>query len=137
LDVPVRVAWRGLPNRNFNPTGEVIANMLAEGFNVDPQALDEVTWREHKNSGDTAYSGIFAGTAHGSNDDSLLVSKYSPFGTDKVSTEPIPGITDEIETLRRELDVERRNQLIRQLQNRLAVYMPDFPAETQQREFQL
>jgi ABC-type transport system substrate-binding protein len=138
LTEPVKMAWRGLANnRNFGETGTVVANMLEEGFKLDKNPLNEVDWRNWKVTGDTAYSGIFGGTSHGFNDDSLLVSKYTPNGTDKVSTKPIPGITEAVIKLQSELDTRKRNEMIKQVQRDLALQMYDFPAETQQRDFEV
>jgi ABC-type transport system substrate-binding protein len=130
-------AWRGLVgNANFNDTGLVVSNMLEQGgMPLERNPLNENDWRAWKTRGDENYSGMFQSTSHGFNDDSLLVSKYTPQGTDRVSNRPIPGVTDAVLKIQSELDLKKRNEMIKQMQRQLADLMLDMPQETQQRQF--
>jgi ABC-type transport system substrate-binding protein len=74
------------------------------------------------------YTGIFLAVSGGAfNEDSIVASKYTPGGQYRISNKPLPGITDLATKIRRELDQNKRNDLLKQIQRDLAVLMPDIP----------
>lgn len=118
--------WFRQRNPDF-PT--VLQNMLAEGLKLQGRLLDrETEWRPicQVSKGERV-EGFCDAVAGAYNDESFLVSKYTPGGKFAISPRPIPGISDAIVRARQELDTEKRNDKIKQIQRDLAVLMPDIP----------
>ena len=108
----------------------VIANMLSDGFQLDAKILDTQTeWRPFVQQSKGAKVDGFVGDAiaAGYNDESFLINKYTPSGKFSVAPDPIPGITDAIKRARQELDADKRNNMLKQVQRDLAMQMPDIP----------
>ncbi len=130
---------RATPSVPFRDYPPVTKNMLEEaGFKLNHKPLDAgSTWRQWKESGGQAYDGIFFNICHGFNDDTLLVDKYTPLGTDTISKDPIPGITDQVMKIRTEIDLNKKNSMIKQLEKVLAEQMLDIMIDDQPRLFEL
>jgi ABC-type transport system substrate-binding protein len=110
----------------FPRHAQVMAGMIEQaGLAVRLVPLDHPQWLEHKTSGGKGFSGIYGSTANSYNDDAFLSTKYTPAGRDRVWTDPLPGITDLIVKARGEVDVSKRNEIIKQIQVDLAKLMPD------------
>jgi ABC-type transport system substrate-binding protein len=132
----VDFTWRNQPG-NFTDIAAVSGNMFEEGFKMNRQGPDSTEWRRMKLSGGELYDGIFFNIAHGTNDDSWLVDKYTPFGTDTISKKPLPGITDAVMKIRGELDINKQNEQIKALQKELAGQMLDVMIDNEQRAYAL
>ena len=115
---------------NFGPPNvvEILHGMMANGgLNVELKPRPENEWRTLKNSFAEGFQDFFWSTSNSYNADGYLATKYTPGGKDKVTPNAIPGITDSILRMRREMDTNRRNELIKQIQKDLALEMPDLP----------
>jgi ABC-type transport system substrate-binding protein len=118
----------GIPNRD----NEVFVAMLQEGgaFKINAETLEYTNeWREVcQRSAGEAYMGFCQNNAGAFNEDGWLVAKYTPQGKYSASYVPIPGVTDEVLRIRKEIDPVKRNSLIQALvQNKLASEMYDLP----------
>jgi ABC-type transport system substrate-binding protein len=127
------------PQPQFGPSAEVFAGMLqAGGLKVAIKPQDpNTTWRRYKEEGYEAYSGMYQNTVQAYSDDALLVSKYTPSGRNRNSSKPIPGITERVIKMQTELNLDRRNEMIKQLQKDLAQQMLDKPLDYDQKPYWL
>jgi ABC-type transport system substrate-binding protein len=106
----------------------VIGEMLKSGgFNVKHEVVQADPWRRLKTSFVAENDGFFWGTANSFNDDDYLVVKYTPSGRDRASSKEIPGITQQVLTLRREFDPAKKQKMIKDVQKDLAELMPEIP----------
>jgi ABC-type transport system substrate-binding protein len=131
--------WRNSTGVSFADGAAVLHGMLEEGgFKLDSKPLDPNSlWRDYKNNGFEAYSGMFQTTVHGFNDDSLLINKYTPVGSDKLSSKPLPKWTDQVLKIQAERDAGKRGEMIKTFQREIAPDMPDMSMSLQQRQFTL
>jgi len=110
---------------------ELVLGMLTDNgkFDLSARALDHNTeWRETcQRSGALAFDGICYATSGGYNEETYLVSVYTPNGKYRISAQPVPKFTDWVTRIRQELDNNRRNQMIRDIQKELALEMPMIP----------
>jgi peptide/nickel transport system substrate-binding protein len=114
----------------FGPNGvlDIIHGMLQSGgLNVDQRANEANAWRDLKATSGAGYDDFLWSTANSYNAEGFLATKYTPGGKDKVTPNAIPGITDSILKMRRELDNTKRVEMIKQIQKDLAMEMPDLP----------
>ena len=118
----------GTPSRD----NEIFAAMLQEGngFKLDAKTLEYTNeWREVcQRSAGEGYLGFCQNNAGAFNEDGWLVAKYTPQGKYSASYVPIPGVTDEVLRIRKEIDPVKRSALIKALaQGKLASEMYDLP----------
>jgi ABC-type transport system substrate-binding protein len=120
---------------------EIIAAMLQEAnsFSLDAKTLDYNTeWREIcQRSAGEAYVGFCKNNSGGFNEDAYLVAKYTPKGKYSASYVPIPGITDAVLAARKEPDPRKRSELVKDIERKLAVEMPDLPQAGRSYQFTL
>lgn len=114
---------------NFGPTNVpmILHGMLNEGFNVELRPLEVNLWRELKDSYGEGFDDFLWSTSNSYNADGYLATKYTAGGKDKVMPDSLPGISEAILEMRRELDTQARIQKIHQIQRDLANEMPDLP----------
>ena len=118
----------GTPNRD----NEIFVSMLQEGngFKLDAKTLEYTNeWREVcQRSAGEGYVGFCQNNAGAFNEDGWLVAKYTPQGKYSASYVPIPGVTDEVLRIRKEIDPVKRSSMIKALaQGKLASEMYDLP----------
>ena len=108
---------------------EVIANMINEGglFNLKMVVLDYFgDWRQVcQVSKGTGYDGMCYQNIANLNEDDFYASNYTPDGKYAVSNQPLPGISDLIVKQRTEIDPKKRTDILKEVQRRLAVEMPN------------
>jgi hypothetical protein len=80
---------------------------------------------------------MFQNTMQAYNDDLSLVTKYTPSGRNRYSDSDIPEITDRVTKMQQELDIKRRDEMIKQLAKDLAPLMFDIPEDYDQRPYVL
>jgi ABC-type transport system substrate-binding protein len=108
--------------------GEVMTEMLKPGLKMNLKIVDQNTeavplyWNIKDFEGMT----MQASTA-GPDIDNHLASKFTTTGRSTYITQEMPGISDLIVQQRREFDHEKRVSLLKEIQRRLAVYMPSVP----------
>ena len=100
---------------------------LNGGLNVKLNPIEATEWRDVKATAGAGFDDFFWSTANSYNADGFLATKYTDGGKDKVTPEAIPGISDAVLSMRRELDAEARDSKIKQILKDLAVQMPDMP----------
>ena len=107
---------------------DILQGMFNDGgLNVSLKPIQNTEWTQVKGTAGAGFSDFFWGTANSYNSDGFLATKYTPGGKDRVTPDAIPGITDSILAMRRELDAKARQSKIAQIQKDLAVQMPDMP----------
>jgi len=114
----------------FGPTGvlDILHGMLQSGgLNVDQRANEANAWRDLKASAGAGFDDFLWSTANSYNAEGFLATKYTTGGKDKVTPNAIPGITDSILRMRREVDNAKRVDMVKQIQKDLAMEMPDLP----------
>jgi ABC-type transport system substrate-binding protein len=116
---------------NFGPPNvvEILHGMMLNGgLNVELRPRPENEWRNLKASFGEGFQDFLWSTSNSYNADGYLATKYTPGGKDKVTPNAIPGITDSILRMRREMDNTKRAEMVQQIQKDLALEMPDLPA---------
>jgi peptide/nickel transport system substrate-binding protein len=114
----------------FGPTNvaEILHGMFVDGgLNVTLKPIEANEWREVKASAGGGFEDFLWSTANSYNADGFLATKYTPGGKDRVRPDAIPGITDSVLAMRREVDPEERANRITQILKDLAMEMPDLP----------
>jgi ABC-type transport system substrate-binding protein len=124
--------YRNSSGYNFAGSAQIYQAMMEEvGLKIKGQALEPAgQWRNWKNEGSESYNGIFQNSVQAVNDDYLLSGKYTPGGKDKLSSKPIPGVTDRVLAIRGEQDYQKRNAAIKALVRDLAPMMLDRPMDS-------
>ena len=120
--VPLPISYRA---NNTARENEIIASMLGDGgiFQMETRIIDEPTHRNYQASFGAGFEGIWVQTNGGHNEEAWFVNMYTPSGKFTTSKDPIPGITDKVIRTRRELDDDRRNALLKEVQRDLAMDM--------------
>jgi peptide/nickel transport system substrate-binding protein len=110
--------------------GELMTDMLRSGLNVNLKVVDQNTEAVPIYWGKKDFEGMTlqASTA-GPDVDTHFASKYTVTGRSTYITEPMPGISDLIAQQRKEFDLEKRISTFKEIQRRLAEYMPSVPYE--------
>jgi ABC-type transport system substrate-binding protein len=115
----------------YNPTrqkqDEVLAGHINESgiFNIQIDGLDyNTSWRRARESAGAGFPGILTHFQSGPTTDYILNRTYTPTGSNAVSPEPLPGITDLVYKQRREVDPQKRTGIIQDIQKQLAVEWP-------------
>ena len=110
---------------------ELVLGMLTDGgkFDLSAKALDHNTeWRATcQQSGGLGFDGICYATSGGYNEETHLISVYTPDGKYRISSSPVPKFSDLVTNIRRELDEKKRSEMIKDIQKQLAVEMPMIP----------
>jgi peptide/nickel transport system substrate-binding protein len=109
----------------------VISSMFVESglFKINAEILDyNTSWRQvcQASHGD-GYFGFCHDQSDGFSEDSFLVALYTPTGKFAVSNQALPEISDLVVKTRTETDATRRSNLVKDIQRRLALEMPDIP----------
>jgi peptide/nickel transport system substrate-binding protein len=109
----------------------VVSSMFVESglFKINAEILDyNTSWRQvcQASHGD-GYFGFCHDQSDGFSEDSFLVALYTPTGKFAVSNQALPEISDLVVKTRTETDAARRSSLVKDIQRRLAVEMPDIP----------
>ncbi len=110
--------------------GEVLMDMLTQGgIKVAPNVVDyDVEYNPKYLNGKANFEGLsMLPSSAGPDIDTHFASKYTVNGRATYIAEPIPNITPLIEEQRREFDTQKRNELLKELQRRMAVNMPAVP----------
>jgi ABC-type transport system substrate-binding protein len=108
--------------------GEIMTEMLKTGLKMNLKIVDQNTeavplyWNIKDFEGMT----LQASTA-GPDIDNHLASKYTTTGRSTYITQEMPGISDLIVQQRKEFDFDKRVGLVKEIQKKLAVYMPSVP----------
>jgi ABC-type transport system substrate-binding protein len=105
---------------------EILVQMLQEGglFEMQTNVMDEPTYRNYQASKGNGYDGMYIQTNGGHNEEGWFTNLFSPFGKYSVDGEkPIPGITDKVIRMRKEVDDNKRVAQIKELQRDLAMDM--------------
>lgn len=104
-----------------------IGGMLQAG-GLDPQiaVIDRVKHREYQASAGFGFDGLWPQTNGGHNEEAWFLNMYHPAGKFTISSEPIPEISDLALAIRQEPDTDRAASMIKDLQKKLAVEMPNF-----------
>jgi ABC-type transport system substrate-binding protein len=108
---------------------EVMQGMIddAGAFSVNRQPMLYATeWTRVSDSGGELFGGILAHRLTSSNADIYLTRRYTPAGKGTSSKKPIPIITDLVLKQRRELDPQRRLDILKEIQKAAAMEWPDF-----------
>ena len=107
----------------------IVSQFLKEGgFNVVDKAIPAAEWRDTKFAGPGTFEGFFFSTAvSGFNDDGYLGAKYRSEGRDHVVAQDVQELLDALQTMRVELDPERKNELVKDFQKTVAGPMYDVP----------
>jgi peptide/nickel transport system substrate-binding protein len=107
---------------------ETIAGMIGGGGFLNPQikVIDANTHRSYQQSAGTGFDGMWPQTNGGHNEEAWFLNMYNPAGKFTISKEPIPEISDLTLAIRREIDKNKSDQMIEDLQRKLAVQMPNF-----------
>jgi ABC-type transport system substrate-binding protein len=113
---------------------ELLAGHMNEStvFHFDVDVLDyNTSWRRARESAGAAFPGILTHFQSGDTTDIIINRTYTPNGTNAVSSQPLPGITDLVLQQRREFDQQKRMGLIQEMQKRLAIEWPSlyFPGD--------
>ena len=105
-------------------TNDILTAMMNDGgiFDLSVNVLDEPTYRDYQ-AAKGNFDGITPFTNGGHNEEAWFVNFLTPGGKFAVSTQPFPQITDKIVRTRRELDSNRRDDLVKELQRDLAMDM--------------
>ena len=107
---------------------EVLNAMFNEGgvFNlaIDGMAYD-TNWRAARASAGMGFKGVLWHRAAALSADVILTQRYTPKGRNSISAEPIPGITDLVLKQKTELDPQRREAIIADIQKAAAMEWPD------------
>lgn len=118
--------------------GEIMTEMLGAGLKTTLKIIDQnaeavpLYWNIKDFEGLT----MQASTA-GPDVDTHFSSKYSVTGRSTYISQDMPGITELITRQRREFDYEKRASLIKEIQQKLAVYMPSVPYDGAAQSFTL
>jgi len=121
----------GFGGVNYQKECEVMIDMLNKDgmFKLTPQVLDyftEITPKWTFSKGD--FDGITPQPQASYPDMDLnLWSVYAPSGRNAYVAKPIPGVHELLEKHRRELDDEKRFDVLYEIQQKLAVEMPAIP----------
>ncbi|HLF78876.1 MAG TPA: ABC transporter substrate-binding protein [Dehalococcoidia bacterium] len=108
--------------------GELMTEMLRPGLKLSLKIVDQNTeavplyWNIKEFEGMT----MQASTA-GPDIDNHLASKYTTTGRSTYITQDMPGISELIVQQRKEFDYQKRVSLVKEIQKKLAVYMPSVP----------
>src|SRR5690606_20546301 len=107
----------------------ILSQMLKDGgFNVVDRAIPASEWRDVKFRGPGEFEGFLFNTyISGFNDEGFLTAKYTEAGRDRVIDKNIPSVNNAIRAIRTELNPERKNELVRNIQKDLAEQMLDVP----------
>jgi ABC-type transport system substrate-binding protein len=106
---------------------EVVGTMIKDGGFLNPeiQVIDSPTHRRFQASAGFGFDGMWPQTNGGHNEESWFLNMYHPQGKFTISSEPIPQISDMTLAIRREPDLNRQAGMIRDLQGKLAMEMPN------------
>ena len=101
---------------------ETFAAMLREGgvFTLDVNIISEAQHRDYQASIGGGFDGLWIQTNGGHNEEAWFINMYTPAGKFSISKEAIPGISDKVTKIRRELDESRRNAMLKEIQRDLA-----------------
>jgi ABC-type transport system substrate-binding protein len=115
----------------FNPgrlkQDEVLAGHINESgiFMLEADVMDYNTnWRRARESAGAGFPGILTQFQSGISTDVILTRTYTPSGSNSVSPEPIPGVTELVIKQRQEVDPQKRVGIIQDIQKRLALEWP-------------
>lgn len=105
---------------------EAIAGMLRDGgLRPENKVIDSATHRRYQASAGFGFDGMWPQTNGGHNEESWFLNMYHPGGKFTISSQPLPVISDMTLAIRKETDRNRRNSMIKDIQRRLAVEMPN------------
>jgi len=106
---------------------EVIAGMIQQSGVLQPQIqiIDRPTHRNFQASAGFGFDGIWPQTNGGHNEEAWFLNMYHPAGKFTISSKPIPEISDMTLAIRQEPDANKRNNLIKEIQRKLALEMPN------------
>lgn len=123
----------------YIPRNETLDGMLAEAFNLDFRVLDYLTeWRQVcQQSAGKAFNGFCYNTSSGFNAENYATSVYTPEGKFRMSSEPIQGITDLARQIKTEIDANKQADMLKELQRRTAMEMPNIHMPGYTSPFQL
>jgi ABC-type transport system substrate-binding protein len=106
---------------------ETIAGMIRDGgLRPEVKVIDSATHRRFQASAGFGFDGMWPQTNGGHNEESWFLNMYHPGGKFTISSQPIPVISDMALAIRKETDKNKRNAMIKDIQKRLAVEMPNF-----------
>jgi ABC-type transport system substrate-binding protein len=106
---------------------EVMMAMMNESklFNMKPDTLlYDSSWRAAEESKGEGYNGILWNVSSSTSADSNLVQIYTPTGRGAIRGTPIPKVQDLILKQRAEGDVKKRTEIIKQIQQEMALQWP-------------
>jgi ABC-type transport system substrate-binding protein len=113
-----------------NATGrqyEVIGSMIKDaGLNPEIRVIDSPTHRSYQQSAGFGFDGMWPQTNGGHNEEAWFLNMYHPNGKFTISSEPIPELSDLALAIRQEPDLDRAADMIKDMQRKLAVEMPNF-----------
>jgi len=106
---------------------ETIGGMIRDGgLKPEIKVIDAATHRRYQASKGAGFDGMWPETNGGHNEESWFLNMYHPGGKFTISAEPIPQISDQTLAIRKETDKNKRNSMIKDIQKKLAVEMPNF-----------
>ncbi|MPZ49158.1 MAG: hypothetical protein GEU75_07645 [Dehalococcoidia bacterium] len=115
----------------YNPArqkqDEILAGHVSESgvFALTHDGLDyNTSWRRARESAGAGFPGILTHFQSGPTTDYILNRTYTPEGSNAVSPEPIPGVTDLVYKQRREVDPQKRVAIMQDIQKQLALEWP-------------
>jgi ABC-type transport system substrate-binding protein len=110
--------------------GEVLMDFLTQGgIKIIPNVVDyDVEYNPKYLNGKANFDGLaMLPSSAGPDIDTHFAAKYTVDGRATYIAEPLPNITPLIEEQRKAFDTQKRNDLIKEIQRRMAVLMPAVP----------
>jgi ABC-type transport system substrate-binding protein len=118
----------------------IIQTMINDSglFNMKSDILDYASsWRTASESGGKGYGGVLYNRSATTSADQNLAQLYTPTGRSSIWDKPVPGVTELIAKERMEPDPRRREELVKQAQQQLALEWPAILFPGQARPFTL
>jgi ABC-type transport system substrate-binding protein len=106
---------------------EAMAGMIRDGGFLNPQikVIDSTTHRSYQQSQGFGFDGMWPQTNGGHNEEAWFLNMYNPAGKFTISKEPLPEISDMTLAIRKEPDAKKAASMLKDLQRKLAVQMPN------------
>jgi ABC-type transport system substrate-binding protein len=106
---------------------QALAGMIGGSGFLNPQVnvIDAPTHRNYQQSRGFGFDGMWPQTNGGHNEEAWFLNMYHPGGKFTISSEPLPVLSDMTLQIRQEPDKQKRDSMLKDIQRRLAVEMPN------------